>query len=338
MHRCLELAQSASADAHPNPMVGAVVVHNDVVIGEGFHQAYGQPHAEVNAILNVENADMLRESTLYVNLEPCSHYGKTPPCADLIIAREIPKVVIAHTDPHDKVAGNGIKKLMDAGIDVTLGVLEKEAEHLNRAFITHHKLKRPYVVLKWAETSDGFIGRLSNDKNQDPQISGQLASNYTHKLRAESGAILVGTNTALLDNPSLTTRNWPGRNPLRVILDRKARIPMSHKLFQDRYPALVLGPKRSGAPNSVEFLEVGAKQEVIPTLLNHLHTLGILQLMVEGGAELIQQFIDTNTWDECHRIIAPTNWDNGVEAPSLSNIEPTKEFQLGLDLINVYSR
>ncbi|MFT5512783.1 MAG: diaminohydroxyphosphoribosylaminopyrimidine deaminase, partial [Bacteroidia bacterium] len=206
MQRCIELASNAKAHVHPNPMVGCVIVCDNKIIGEGYHKNYGNAHAEVKAIASVQDKNKLTLSTLYVNLEPCAHHGKTPPCTDLIIQHKIPHVVISNVDPHEKVAGKGIQKLIDAGVTVTKNVCTEEGASLNRSFFTYHKEKRPYIILKWAETADGFIGLTSETTNQKNAISNDLANRYVHQLRAESGAIFVGTNTAIVDNPSLTTR------------------------------------------------------------------------------------------------------------------------------------
>lgn len=333
MNRCLSLAAKAKAHVHPNPMVGSVIVHNDEIIGEGFHTAYGKHHAEVEAIRSVKESNLLKNSTLYVNLEPCSHFGKTPPCADLILKHGIPKVIISNTDPHEKVAGKGIERLKQAGIEVVTGVLKEEGRKLNKAFFTYHEKKRPFIVLKWAETSDGYMGRSASDKNASKQISSALTSRFTHQLRAESGAILVGTTTALVDNPSLTTRHAEGRNPLRVALDLKAQIPGSHNLFNQEADTLILGPERHGL--QAEFF-LPKDEDFWPSVLKHLHQQGVSQLLVEGGANVLQQFIDLNLWDEAIRIVAPSSWDEGIKAPRLTAKEAST-FASGVDKIITYS-
>jgi len=332
MKRCLSLAAKSKPHVHPNPMVGSVIVYEDRIIGEGFHTAYGQPHAEVEAIRSVQDANLLKNSILYVNLEPCSHVGKTPPCADLIIKHRIPRVVIANTDPHEKVAGKGIAKLMNAGIDVTTGVLLQEGRALNRAFFTLHEKKRPYVLLKWAETSDGFIGRPKDDTTSSRQISTSLTARYTHQLRAESGAILVGTTTAIRDNPGLTTRHAEGRNPIRVVLDLKSQIPASHQLFNTEADTLIIGPKREGV--NASFLEPDT-DNLLQSVLHHLYTKGVSQLLVEGGAKVLQQFIDASLWDEAITIKAQVKWNAGVEAPKLAK-QAMNSFSLGSDQVLMY--
>lgn len=331
MRRCFQLARLGETKAHPNPMVGSVIVHNGQIIGEGYHTAFGKPHAEVEAIRSVKNQDLLSTSTLYVNLEPCSHYGKTPPCADLIIEHKIPEVVISNLDPHDKVAGQGVARLRNAGVHVITGVLEHEGATVNRAFFTYHSKRRPYILLKWAQTADGFIGRLPGDLSSK-QISGKLAARHTHKLRAQSGAILIGTNTAIEDNPSLTCRYWPGRNPLRIVFDRAGKIPASHHLFADGLPTVVIGPSRENL--NAEFVQA-PNGNAFDVVLDLLFKKGITQLMVEGGAHVLNHLIEINMWDECHIIQSPRQWHNGVKAPKLS-ATMADEFFLEQDRINIY--
>ena len=240
MARCLELAGRGRGNVAPNPMVGAVIVCDDRIIGEGFHRCYGEAHAEVNAIASVEDESMLRNSTLYVNLEPCSHHGKTPPCAGLIINKGIPRVVVACVDPYPEVAGRGIKMLREAGVDVVVGAMEREAMELNRYFFTAHKKHRPYIILKWAQSSDGFIDKLRKDVSQKPaQLSTHMTHMMVHKLRSEVQSIMVGTNTAILDNPSLTVRYWSGKSPVRALIDRNLRVPESCRLFDETQQTIV---------------------------------------------------------------------------------------------------
>jgi diaminohydroxyphosphoribosylaminopyrimidine deaminase / 5-amino-6-(5-phosphoribosylamino)uracil reductase len=334
MKRCFDLALKGRGATHPNPLVGSVIVHDDKIIGEGFHKAYGKAHAEVEAIQSVSDHSVLKNSTLYVNLEPCSHHGKTPPCADLIISKGIPTVVICNIDPHDKVAGSGIKKLEDYGIKVTTGVLKNEGQELNRSFFTFHTSKRPHIVLKWAQTSDGLMGRMEHQNNLSKAISNDTSNLYVHQLRAESGAILIGTNTAMQDNPSLTTRLVNGRNPLRVIVDLKAKIPNTHTLFTDGLPTLVIGPKRSNI--NVDYLEVNEETNIWPQLLEELYKRGVIQLLVEGGSHVLSQFIDYNNWDEIHVISSNVSWSEGISAPHVEHLQPESNFNLGKDLITIY--
>lgn len=312
-------------------MVGCVVVYNDQIIGEGYHAAYGQPHAEVVAINAVADKSLLSKSTLYVNLEPCAHFGKTPPCANLIIENNIPNVVISNIDIHKKVAGKGVQILQEAGINVITGVLISEGLALNKRFFTFHQKKRPYIILKWAETQDGFIGRKPGN-TKSKQISNALSNRFVHGLRAASGAILVGTNTAVHDNPSLTTRLVEGRNPLRVVLDSTGRIPTSHKLFTDGNKNLVIGKQRD-LPNS-EFIDVSG-DGYWPLILQALFERNIIQVLVEGGTKVHNQLLDQNLWDEIFVIQSNENWNEGIPAPKLTEAA-CNQFKLGSDTITQY--
>ena len=246
MSRCLDLAILGKGNVSPNPMVGSVIVHRDKIIGEGFHQKYGQSHAEVNAINSVNNQLLLEESVLYVNLEPCAHYGLTPPCSDLIIQKKIPKVVIGTLDPYSEVAGKGVEKMRKAGIEVDIGILENECYELNRRFFTYHIKKRPYIILKWAQTADGFIDikRKKTETGEPYWITGDLALRLVHKIRSSEDAIMVGTNTAINDNPSLTVRNWSGRDPLRIAIDRNLRLPDSLNIFNQTSRTIIFNAKK----------------------------------------------------------------------------------------------
>lgn len=323
MRRCLQLAQCGEAGAAPNPMVGAVIVCDGRIIGEGFHRRCGGPHAEVNAINSVREKHLLSRSTIYVSLEPCAHFGKTPPCADLIIRSRIPRVVIGCADPFAKVNGLGIKKLRDAGCDVTVGVLEQECRELNRRFFTFHQEHRPWILLKWAQSEDGYISPLPAPPSGEcfrggrdgggivapPQgVSGEgavffsnaLTQTLVHRLRARSQAILVGTRTALVDNPTLTTRYWPGPNPLRLTIDRHDILPSTLHLKDGSTPTVVY------------------THESIEEILRDLYSRGIQSLLVEGGAKLLQSFIDAGFWDEARIETAPVRLGKGVSAPTLS--------------------
>lgn len=296
MRRCIQLAQCGEAGAPPNPMVGAVVVCDGQIIGEGYHQHCGGPHAEVNAIARVKDKQLLSRSTIYVSLEPCAHFGKTPPCADLIIRSGIPRVVVGCTDPFAKVNGLGIKKLRDAGCQVEVGVLEEECRQLNRRFFTFHQEHRPWVLLKWAQSEDRFIGQDGSSVN----LSNPLTQTLVHRLRARYQAILVGTNTAIIDNPSLTTRYWPGPNPLRLTIDRHNSLPPTLHLLDRTTPTIVY------------------HHESISEILSDLYQRGIQSLIVEGGAKLLQSFIDARLWDEARIETAPVKLERGVAAPVLS--------------------
>lgn len=307
MQRCIQLAKCGEAGAPPNPMVGAVVVCEERIIGEGFHRRCGGPHAEVNAIGSVRDKHLLSRSTIYVSLEPCAHYGKTPPCADLIIASGIRRVVIGCADPFAKVNGLGIKKLKEAGCEVVVGILEKECRELNRRFFTFHEKHRPWITLKWAQSEDGFIG-----KDERVIFSNALTQTLVHRLRARHQAILVGTNTALQDNPTLTTRLWPGQNPLRLTIDRHDILP----------PTLHL--KDGSTPTAIY------THGDIGKILEDLYNRGIQSLLVEGGAKLLQSFIDKGLWDEARIETAPFCLNKGVSAPILKDEQLEREQNYGI--------
>jgi len=301
MWRCIQLARCGAVGAPPNPMVGAVIVHNGKIIGEGYHRRCGGPHAEVNAIRSVQDESLLKESTIYVSLEPCSHYGKTPPCADLIIEKHIPRVVVGCMDPFAKVNGQGIRKLREAGVEVKVGVLEKECLELNRRFITFHQLHRPWVLLKWAQSEDGFIDVERQTDVQPVKFSSPFTRTLVHQLRAMHQAIMVGTKTVLMDNPTLTTRFWDGPNPLRITIDRKGVLPEYVHLKDGKVPTIIY--------NHGDLNEI----------LSDLHVRGVQSLMVEGGALLLQHFIDAGLWDEARVEIAPFSLTGGVTAPKIKN-------------------
>jgi len=301
MQRCIQLAKCGEMGAPPNPMVGAVIVHNDRIIGEGFHRKCGGPHAEVNAIRSVRDESLLKDSTIYVSLEPCSHYGKTPPCADLIIEKGIPRVVVGCKDPFAKVNGQGIRKLRDAGIEVVVGVMEQECLQLNRKFITFHQQHRPWVTLKWAQSQDGFMDADRQPGEPAVKFSSAFTQTLVHRMRAMNQAIMVGTRTVLLDNPSLTTRLWDGPNPLRVSVDRKGILPESIHLKDGKVPTVIYC------------------HGDLPAILEDLYRQGIQSLMVEGGGRLIQQFVDEDLWDEARVEVAPMMLGKGVSAPRLKN-------------------
>ena len=337
MHRCIQLAGNGFCNAAPNPTVGAVIVHNDRIIGEGYHIRCGEGHAEVNAIASVKDESLLKDSTIYVSLEPCSHYGKTPPCADLIISKGIPRVVVGCIDPFSLVSGRGIQKLKDAGIDVKVGVLEKECKNLIRRFITFNTQKRPYITLKWAESADGFIDAIRN--NGKPAIlSTPLTSIYVHKLRAENKAILVGRRTALLDNPSLTVRNWHGNNPIRVVIDRKLNLPETLHLFDKTVHTLVFTEKERAEETNLTFIRIDFGQDIIPQILTELYNRKIQTLLVEGGSMLLQSFIDAKLWDEIYIEHARTKLYEGVESPRVSSGHASVFFSRGSATIQHYVR
>ncbi|WP_430971752.1 bifunctional diaminohydroxyphosphoribosylaminopyrimidine deaminase/5-amino-6-(5-phosphoribosylamino)uracil reductase RibD [Sunxiuqinia rutila] len=319
MNRCLELARLGAGNVAPNPMVGCVIVHEGKIIGEGFHQQCGEAHAEVNAIRSVKNKDLLSSSTLYVSLEPCAHFGKTPPCSDLIIEHRIPKVIIGSIDSFAKVAGKGIEKMRKAGIEVTVGVLEKDCLWLNRRFFTFHQKKRPYLILKWAQTMDGFldIDRSQITYGKPTWISNELSRRQVHKQRTEEAAILIGTNTALKDNPSLTVREWDGNQPLRLLLDRTNHLSEKLNLKNGSCPTVVFTQEAVESKPNLEYVQIDFQTKVIPQVLAYLYDRDIQSVVVEGGQHLLQSFIDQNLWDEAYVYYGNTFFVKGVPAPRL---------------------
>lgn len=317
-------------------MVGAVLVHEQRVIGEGFHQVYGSHHAEVNCINSVHDRDknLISSSTLYVSLEPCAHYGKTPPCSDLIISRKIPRVIIGCRDPFHQVNGKGIEKLEAAGVQVVAGVLEKECRHLNRRFFTFHTHHRPYVVLKWAQTADGRIGNFGNNRLR---ISGDYTNRLVHKWRSEEMSILVGTNTAMMDNPLLTNRLWSGKNPVRLVIDLHLELPASLHLFDGTTRTIVFNLLKHEENGPVTFYQVAEDASVVHQVMNALYQSNITSVMIEGGAKLLQSFIDEGMWDEArvitnHKLTA----GDGVPAPVLSLSLPQSEYCIDNDVVSEF--
>lgn len=314
IRRCIELASNGLCNAAPNPMVGAVIVHNGKIIGEGYHAKCGEGHAEVNAIRSVKDETLLKEATIYVSLEPCSHYGKTPPCADLIISKGIPRVVVGCIDPFSQVSGRGIRKLREAGIDVTVGVLEEECKNLIRRFVTFNTQKRPYITLKWAESADGYID-INRENGSPVVLSTPVTSMYVHKQRAEHKAILVGRRTALLDNPSLTTRNWYGKNPLRLVIDRNLTLPAELKLFDHSTPTMVFTEKQKNSEDNLEYVALDFSKDILPQICTVLYDRKIQSLLVEGGTTLLQSFIDSELWDEIFVEHSENVLYEGVKSP-----------------------
>lgn len=316
--RCIQLAKNGLCNAAPNPMVGAVIVHNDTIIGEGYHIRCGEAHAEVNAVRSVKDESLLKDSTIYVSLEPCSHYGKTPPCADLIISKGIPRVVVGCQDPFSLVAGRGIQKMRDAGIDVKVGVLEEECLQLIQRFVTFNTLKRPFITLKWAESADGFID-LHRTGGHPYIFSTPLTSMLVHKRRAEHAAILVGRRTALLDNPSLTTRSWYGKNPVRLVIDKDLTLPADLSLFDGSVRTIVFTQQeKATTPPNVEHRRLDFSKDILPQIMEVLYQEKLQSLMVEGGSILLQSFIDSGCWDEAYIERSDAHLREGIEAPRLN--------------------
>ena len=320
MNRCLELARMGAGKVSPNPMVGCVIVHNDTIIGEGFHERYGEAHAEVNAINAVKNQGLFKESTLYVSLEPCAHFGLTPPCSDLIVEKKIQNVVIGTIDSFAKVAGKGIEKMIKAGIDVQVGILENECREINKRFFTFHEKKRPYIFLKWAETTDGFIDfdRSKNEFGEPTWITGEKALVRVHQMRAVEDSILVGTNTALKDNPSLTVRHCQGRNPIRLVLDNHLRLPENLNLFDGSVKTIVFNTLKNVETDNIEFVKIDFGKKMIPRILKILYQKNVQSLIVEGGMQLLDSFIEARLWDEAFRFVGNKFFTTGIKSPKIS--------------------
>ncbi|MDO8966479.1 bifunctional diaminohydroxyphosphoribosylaminopyrimidine deaminase/5-amino-6-(5-phosphoribosylamino)uracil reductase RibD [Algoriphagus sp.] len=331
MRRALELAEWGRGSVSPNPMVGCVIVYQDRIIGEGHHHQYGGPHAEVNAINSVQNPDFLKAATVYVTLEPCAHWGKTPPCANLLVEKQVKKVVIAAIDTNPLVGGKGIEILKNAGIEVETGVLEKEARWQNRRFFTQIEKHRPYVILKWAQSQDGFVAR---ENFSSKWISGSQSRQLVHKWRAEEDAILVGKNTALHDNPSLNVRDWAGKNPMRIVLDAKLELSQNLTLFDQTIPTVCYNSKKSEIQENLNFVNLG-DQFGMHDILKDLHSRKIQSLIVEGGTKVLSQFIENSLWDEARIFTGKVKFGTGISAPIL-NQNPAETLSIGEDILNIY--
>ena len=336
MLRCIELAKKGMGNVAPNPMVGAVIVHDNKIIGEGYHQQYGEPHAEVNAIEQVKNKALLSNSTLYVSLEPCAHQGKTPPCSDLIIKSKIPKVIIGCKDVFDKVNGKGIEKLKKAGINVFSGILEKKCLELNNRFFTYHQKKRPYIILKWAQTLDGYIDKIrtSDTKKGINWITSEITQSLTHKWRAEEDAILVGRSTIENDNPSLTTRAYNGKDPIRFIIDTDLKLSSNYKVFEDGNCSFVINSKKELKENNVNYIKC-SKEHLLVELMEFLYDQKIQSIIIEGGKKTIESFIQKELWDEARVLTGNTFFENGLQAPKL-NRTPLYSFHINKDRIDIF--
>ena len=318
MQRCLELAVRAEGHTYPNPMVGSVIVHNGEVIGEGFHLKAGEPHAEVNAINSVNDRDLLRNSTLYVNLEPCSHTGKTPPCADLIISHKIPRVVIGAIDTSDKVSGRGIQKLKDAGIEVNTGIIEKECRYLNRRFFSFHERKRPYITLKWAQSSDGFIDIIRQEGQAigPTWITGKPERILVHRWRASEQSILAGAETFRKDNPLLNVREWKGDDPVRLILTGSGNLgALSLYFISGR--TIIFTHNKNAIYEHAEMVVLNQQDPSADQILKYLYNAGIQSLMIEGGTKVIEHFISAGLWDEARIFIGKEKFISGIKAPNI---------------------
>jgi diaminohydroxyphosphoribosylaminopyrimidine deaminase/5-amino-6-(5-phosphoribosylamino)uracil reductase len=337
IQRCIDLAQNGLGTTYPNPMVGSVIVYNNQIIGEGWHKKAGEGHAEVNAVTSVKDKSLLSQATIYVSLEPCSHFGKTPPCCDLIIANKIPNVVIGTVDPNSQVAGSGIKRLIEAGINVTVGVLETECNELNKRFFTFHQKKRPYIILKWAETQDGFIAPLERDKQKPVWITSKFSRQLVHKWRTEEQAILVGTQTAIDDNPKLDARDWKGNNPIRIVLDRKNRIPNDHNLLDNSIKTIVIcnSDTNQNTENCI-FEKIDFEKEITSQIIDVLYRNQIQSVIIEGGQQTIQSFIDNNLWDEALVFKGQNTFIKGITAPLLKKHILIHQQTIGQDELKTY--
>jgi len=339
MKRCLELAEMGNGQVSPNPLVGCVIVSGGKIIGEGYHQKFGEAHAEVNAIRSVTDkygekaAELLKNATAYVSLEPCAHFGKTPPCADLLIRHQLKKVVIGNRDPFADVDGKGIEKLKNAGIEIVSGMLEKECAFVNRRFFTRIAQQRPYIILKWARTANGFFA----PKNSVQQwISGPLAKKLVHKWRTEEDAILVGKQTAIADNPALSAREWPGKNPIRIAIDRKLEIPSTNQLYNTDAKTIIFNEQKTSVEGNIHFIEMEDMQYYLPQKIAYqLYLMDIQSIIIEGGANILNQFISSGLWDEARVFNSAASWNTGIKSPDI-NGKITSVTPIDKDQLTIY--
>ena len=335
IEKCITLARKGILNVSPNPMVGCVIVYNDEIIGEGYHQEYGKSHAEVNAIKAVKDKSLLSKSTLYVNLEPCCHHGKTPPCTDLIIKHNFSKVVIGCIDYFSEVSGKGIKKLEDNSIEVVHGVLEEKCKDLNRRFFYFHKYKRPYIILKWAKSKDNYIAPINQEKPF--WMTSKESKKLVHNWRAEEDAILVGRKTVIADNPSLTVRMCEGKNPIRLVIDKSLSLDNNYNIFDDHAETLVFNNIKSDIVSNTIYVKIDFNN-LIEEILNELYKRNILSLIVEGGAITINSFIENNLYDEIRLFTTEKVLENGILSPQIPNIKMTKTTIINKDKLEVYKR
>lgn len=337
MSRCIQLAKLGAGNVAPNPMVGALLVYENKIIGEGYHQKFGEAHAEVNCINSVveENKSLIEKSTMYVSLEPCAHHGKTPPCSDLIIRQKIKKVIIGCRDIYKEVAGKGIEKLRNAGVDVITGVLENECKELNKRFFTFHQQRRPYIILKWAQSANGKIGSNSDERIL---ISNDYSNRLVHKWRSEEAAILVGTNTVLKDNPSLTTRLWKGKNPVRIVIDKELKISPSSKIFDEEAKTIIFNLSKSSTEKNIQFIKV-SNENFIKEILDWLYENDIQSVLVEGGTKTLESFINAHLWDEA-RVITNEKMiiENGIDAPAMKDFLNYRSQKYFSDTVDYFKR
>lgn len=340
MLRCIEIARNGLGSVAPNPAVGALLVHDNKIIGEGYTSPYGGPHAEVNAIHSVSDKSLLKKATLYVTLEPCSHFGKTPPCADLIVKHKIPKVVIGLLDPHEKVAGKGIQKLKNTGCKVITGILEEKCREHHKRFLSFHEKKRPYIILKWAQTSDGFIAPEKEKRNQNPEpfwITNSYSRQMVHQWRAQEQAILVGTNTVLEDNPKLNVRQWMGKNPMRIVLDRALKVPNDFHVLDGSISTIVITEieDKLHYKKGITYEVLDFSKNVAAQICGILYKHNINSVLIEGGAQTLKTFIEDNFWDEARIFTGNQNFTSGIEAPKFSG-KLMKSKLIDKDQLNYY--
>ncbi len=342
MNRCIELAKNGLGTTYPNPLVGSVIVYDNKIIGEGWHRKSGEAHAEVNAIQSVKDKSLLSKATIYVSLEPCSHFGKTPPCCDLIIAHKIPNVVIGTIDPFAKVAGNGIKRLIENNCNVIVGVLEKECDELNKRFFTFHKEKRPYIILKWAESLDGFIApdktlrETQQEKLSPVWITNSYSRQIVHKWRTEEQSILVGTKTILDDNPKLNARDFKGNNPIRVVIDKLNKISEIFSVKDGKVTTFFFTQNTIlTKKENIIYVNIVFDTDFLLNLTNRLHKYEIQSILIEGGSKTLQSFIDLNLWDEARVFIGNTQLNSGIKAPVLNSI-PKKTISIMDDTLKLF--
>jgi diaminohydroxyphosphoribosylaminopyrimidine deaminase/5-amino-6-(5-phosphoribosylamino)uracil reductase len=333
MQRCIDLALKGAGQVSPNPMVGAVLVYNNRIIGEGWHKQYGQPHAEVNCIASVSgnDRDLINKSTLYVSLEPCAHHGKTPPCADLIVQHNIPEVVIGCTDSYKEVSGKGIAKLKAAGVGVTLGVLEKECRWLNRRFFTRQELSRPYIILKWAQSDDAFIAPQDGKRFM---LSNGFSQKMVQKMRSEEDAVLVGYNTALQDNPKLNNRYGSGKQPVRIVIDPELKLPHELQLFDQSQRTIIFNYLQSAEKENISWVQLTREYPFAKQVVEQLKNIN--SIIIEGGRKTLQAFIDEDLWDEAIVFKTKHILQKGTKAPQLKNSITANQFQLQDDTVNIY--
>lgn len=337
--RCLELALLGIGNVSPNPMVGCVIVLNDKIIGEGYHQKYGEAHAEPNAIKNVfdrfgnDAEDLLKSAAAYVNLEPCAHFGKTPPCADLFVKHRLKKVVIGNRDPFSGVDGKGIEKLKNAGIEVESGILDEECKYFNRRFFTRIQKQRPFIILKWAETANGYFATTDGHQKW---ISGALAKRLAHQWRTEEDAILIGKQTAVMDNPQLTSREWPGKNPVRLVIDKNLQVPNDNHIFNTEAKTIIFNEVKTDVIGNIHYIQMEDMHFYLAQKIAfQLYLMDVQSVIIEGGANILNQFLEANLWDEARIFTAPNSWESGLRSPIIK-AQLQEQIQIGPDKLSIY--